>query len=76
MEINGLTEEQVEMLDFMWNELNTFEDYHEWYLCLDKRQQQMADTLQNMVILGAIDDDFEEMKTFPDATKVLERFIK
>ena len=45
MQIQGLTEEQVEMLDFMWS-LDSMEEFEEWKSGLDRRERLMADTLQ------------------------------
>lgn len=57
MEINNLTEEQVQMLDFMWNELDTEQDFLDWYDLLTPEDQQMADSLQRLVIMECIDND-------------------
>lgn len=73
--INGLTTEQVEMLDFMWNELDTEEDYLTWYECLDSRQQRMADNLQRLVIMESIDEDMLKLTQYPDARRVIQRVI-
>jgi hypothetical protein len=74
MKIENLTAEQVEMLDFMWNELDTEQDYLEWYECLDSGQRQQADLLQRLVIL----ESFEEMLdqgNYPDAKRVIQSII-
>ena len=57
MQIENLTQEQVEMLDFMWNELDSEQDFLDWYDALDADQQQMADSLQRLVIMECIDND-------------------
>ena len=64
--INNLTVEQVEMLDIMWS-LDTTEEYFDWYDNLSKEDQDMADTLQRMVILSELDEvailgDMQEAK--------------
>ena len=73
MRIEHLTAEQVEMLDFMWNELDTEEDYLNWYACLDEQQQIMADGLQRLVIMEAMDEQLENQKSFPEVQKMLDR---
>lgn len=73
MQIQGLTEEQVEMLDFMWT-LDSMEEFEEWRDTLDRREQLMADSLQKMVLLAALDDILEAEKTYPDAKKLLKQF--
>jgi hypothetical protein len=73
MQIQGLTEEQVEMLDFMWS-LDSFEEFEEWKAGLDRREQLMADTLQHMVLAAALDDHLESVTKFPEAKQLLQQF--
>jgi len=72
--INNLTPEQVEMLDFMWNELDTEEEFIEWYECLDSDQQRMADNLQRLIIMESIDEDMLALTEYPDARRVIDKF--
>ena len=76
MQIENLTQEQVEMLDYMWNELDSEEEFVEWYDCLDEDQQRMADVLQSMLILESIDDDmiFDNETDLAEAKAVLSKF--
>lgn len=76
MLINGLTPDQVEMLDFMWNELDTEEDFLNWYDSLDTEQQRQADLLQRMVIMESIDEDMMAEEEFPQAMKVIDSIRK
>ena len=76
MLIDGLTPDQVEMLDFMWNDLETEEDFLNWYDQLDQGQQRQADLLQRMIIMGAIDDDMLAQESFPEAMKVIDSISK
>lgn len=69
--ISGLTEEQVEMLDFMWNELDTEEEFTEWYDALDGEQQKQADLLMRMVILETYEEELDDLT---DAKLVLQKF--
>lgn len=73
--LTGLTDDQMDMLDIMWS-LDTEEDYFNWYDCLDKEQQQMAELLQRLVIMESIDNDMAAMKKFPDAMKVIDSIKK
>jgi hypothetical protein len=70
IQIENLTEYQVEMLDHMWS-LDSYQEYCEWFELLDKEDQQLAETLQRMVIM-------EEMEVLlgkcVDAKKVLKKF--
>ncbi len=76
IEITGLTPEQIEMLDFMWNELDTEEDYFNWYDSLDEDQQRQAELLQRMVIMESIDEDMLAQASFPQAMKVIDSIRK
>ena len=73
MQIQGLTEEQVEMLDFMWS-LDSMEEFEEWKSGLDRRERLMADSLQKMVLMAALDDVLEEETKFPEAKQLLKQF--
>ena len=73
--INGLTERQVEMLDMMWNVLDTEEEYLNWYENLEADEQRQADLLQRMVIMSMVDEEMAEMTSFPDARRVIQQIL-
>jgi hypothetical protein len=75
IEINGLTPEQVEMLDFMWNDLETEQDFEQWYDSLDERQQQMAEILMRMVLIESREED-EDLGDMTEAKTILQKFTK
>jgi hypothetical protein len=54
--ITGLTKRQKRMLNIMWD-LDTEDDYFEWYNSLDTELQTEADLLQRMVILESFEED-------------------
>ena len=70
IEINNLTEYQVEMLDHMWS-LDSVEEYEEWYNLLDEEDQQLADSLQQMIILAEMDNLMGDCN---DAKQLLKKF--
>jgi hypothetical protein len=70
IQIENLTEYQVEMLDHMWS-LYSVEEYEEWYNLLDEEDQQLADSLQQMIILAEMDDLMGDCK---DAKQLLKKF--
>ena len=70
IQIENLTEYQVEMLDHMWS-LESVEEYEEWYNLLDDEDQQLADTLQRMIILAQMDNLMGECN---DAKQLLKKF--
>lgn len=75
--ISGLSLEEKEMLDFMWNNLETEEDYETWIDSLDTRQQIMANALSRMIILEMMDNEIDEMSTdaMLESREVLERLM-
>ena len=76
MQIKNLTQEQVEMLDFMWNELDTEEEFLAWYDALDSNQQRMAESLQRLMIMESIDEEMLQKNNteFAEANAILDRF--
>ena len=70
--ISGITKRQKRMLNIMWN-LDTEEDYFEWYDSLDANLQAEADLLQRLVILESYEEDLGDCT---DAKKVLGKFAK
>ena len=72
--IDGLTQEQVEMLDHMWS-LDTMEEYMQWYDLLDEPDQRLADTLQRLIILETLDESMAKEKLFPDARNALKKYM-
>jgi late competence protein required for DNA uptake (superfamily II DNA/RNA helicase) len=71
--ITNLTLEQKEMLDFMWNELDTEEDYLTWFGSLSSDQQLMADTLMRMIIMECSE---EELGDLTEAKELLSKFTR
>ena len=72
IQIDNLTQEQVDMLDMMWS-LDSEREYLEWYDCLDSRDRKMADTLQRMVILAEI-DNLSMVQDTSEAQQLLKKF--
>lgn len=73
IQINGLTKEQVQMLDFMWNELDTEEDYLIWFSTLNGREQKMAEVLMRMVIIESLEYE-EDLGDMEEAKMILEKY--
>ena len=53
--INGLTYYQKDLLDCMW-EIDTAEEFQEWYLNLDHYDQKEVDLLKLMLVYDLLDD--------------------
>jgi hypothetical protein len=73
MRIENLTPEQVEMLDFMWNELDTYEEMIEWLDALDPVERRQAETLQQLILLESAETLIEESKYY-EANMVINKF--
>lgn len=71
--ITGLTEEQVEMLEVMWS-LDSTEEYFTWYESLSHQDQQIAETLQRLIIIESIDEAFTDAKSYPEANRLLKKY--
>jgi hypothetical protein len=72
MQINGLTEHQVELLDTMWA-IEEFTELEEWMATLSRADRMEAQRLQQLVIL----ETFEELLAedgYPEANQVIDRF--
>jgi hypothetical protein len=64
--ISGVTKRQKRMLNIMWD-LDTEEDYFEWYYSLDTELQAEADILQRMMILESFEEDLGNLTEAKDA---------
>lgn len=71
MEIRGLTALQKELLDFMWNDLDSEQELTEFLETLDPETHRDATLLIKMVIMESIDQDVAKMQQFPDAARVI-----
>jgi hypothetical protein len=59
IEINGLTPEQVQMLDMMWS-IESYQDYQDWLDSITLEEAYMAEQLKNLLVLTLIDDAMED----------------
>ena len=66
--IQGVTKRQKRMLNIMWN-LESEDDYFEWYHSLDEELQQEAELLQRLVIMAELDN---EVRDTTEAKKLIE----
>jgi hypothetical protein len=72
MQINGLTEHQVELLDTMWA-IEEFTELEEWMATLSSADRIEAQRLQQLVILETFDELMAE-DGYPDANRVIDQF--
>lgn len=68
--ISGITKRQKRMLNIMWD-LDSQEDYFEWYYSLDKELQDEADLLQRMIVIESLDQDAKDVT---QASQFLKQF--
>ena len=68
--IQGVSKRQKRILNIMWN-LDSEEDYFEWYNSLDEELQKEAELLQRLVIMAELDD---EVRDTTDAKELLKKF--
>jgi hypothetical protein len=71
MQINGLTEHQVELLDTMWA-IEEFTELEEWMATLSRADRIEAQRLQQLVILEAFEELLEQ-DGYPDANRVIDK---
>lgn len=66
IQINGLTPEQVQMLDMMWS-IESSDDMDDWLNSLSEREINLANQLKNLLMITLIDEtveDFEMARTY------------
>jgi hypothetical protein len=68
--IHGVSKRQKRMLNIMWN-LESEEDYFEWYNSLDAELQKEAELMQRMIIMAEMD---KEELDLTEARKLLSKF--
>jgi hypothetical protein len=72
MQINGLTERQVELLDTMWA-IEEFTELEQWMESLCPADRMDAENLQRLVVLETFEELLESSK-YPEANMVIDRF--
>ena len=66
--INGLTYYQKDLLECMW-EIDTPEEFEEWYQLLDDYDRKQVDLLKLMLVYDLLDDVYN----FDQAREVIAR---
>ena len=72
MKIDGLTQEQVEMLDKLWS-LNTLEEVNEFKQGLPLFRRQQVDTLMEMLYQEACEEALQQVGAYPDTVELFKR---
>jgi len=75
MNIENLTEAQVEMCDIMWS-FDTAEEYIAWYELLDNEDKRQADVLQRLIIQESMEEMLTEIASqYSDVRDYLKKFM-
>lgn len=72
MTIDGLTKEQVDLLDKMWS-IESLDDFEVWLRSLPQSKVLQVMTLRELMILADIDEGIDEMSSYPDAAQMLKK---
>jgi len=72
MQINGLTERQVELLDTMWA-IEEFTELEQWMATLSRSDRMEAESLQRLVVLEQFEELMADSK-YPEANRVIDQF--
>jgi hypothetical protein len=73
IQITNLTPYQCEMLDIMW-ELDSEDEYIEWFKLLDPEDQLLAESLQCLIIFESLEPTVQEMDNYWLANNYLKKF--
>jgi hypothetical protein len=72
IELHGLTQHQVELLDIIWN-LDTKSELDDFIDLLDEEDQKMCYTLSELLSIEIMDMALDGITEFPEADSVINR---
>lgn len=73
IKIDGLTKEQVDMLEIIWG-FQSKDEYFDWLENLDDEDMEMAQGLMQLLALAIIDEAQEELTDpYKDAKAVIQK---
>ena len=75
MRIDGLTSQQVQILDELWA-CDTVEEMQIYLETKTTEEIEEVITLREMIVLGHVDEDVEAMDTYPEAEQMLASILK
>ena len=75
MRIDGLTEQQVKILDELWH-CQTIEDMQRYLESKSDAEIQEVVSLREMILLAHVDEEVEKMDSYPDAAKILKSIMQ
>lgn len=70
IELHGLTEHQVELLDIIWN-IDSMPEVEEWIATLSDSDQMECHSLVELLAIEILDSQLKLSVKFPEADKVI-----
>lgn len=70
IQLTGLTERQVAILDKMWN-CDSNEELNNYFRSLSNKERKEALQLKELILIESIDADVAEMQQYSEANSVL-----
>jgi len=70
IELRGLTEHQVELLDIIWN-IDSMPEVEEWVATLSDSDQMECHSLIELLAIEIMDSQLKLSVKFPEADKVI-----
>jgi hypothetical protein len=70
IELHGLTEHQVELLDIIWN-IDSMPEVEEWVATLSDRDQMECHSLIELLAIEILDSQLKFSVKFPESDKVI-----
>lgn len=70
IELRGLTEHQVELLDIIWN-IDSMPEVEEWIATLSDSDQKECHSLVELLAIEIMDSQLKLSVKFPEADKVI-----
>lgn len=74
IEIDGLTKHQKDMLNYMWDEIDSVDEFESWLDTLAEDERLMALTLSKLIMFAVIDESANRLEYYPEAETVLEKY--
>jgi hypothetical protein len=74
IEIDGLTKYQKDMLNYMWDEIDSVDEFESWLDTLAEDERLMALTLSKLIMFAVIDESANRLEYYPEAETVLEKY--
>ena len=74
MRIDGLTDFDIQILDTIWA-IETNDEINKYLATLNPDTRQRTLTLMELVTLSAIDDEVEQMVSYPEVESLLDSIL-